>query len=142
MRETIAKREKGIYIFLVAISIFTAINSIGLLRFPIIQYLGIMAIVVSSMSAVIFSPWLFDRRPYIEAVGDTLVMVPGLKKITVKTSDITAVRVETAKGKSFFGKEKRTLIIEATVNGKTELFDLPEAKDVDAAYERLLQLIK
>ena len=142
MRETIAKRDKGLYIFLVAISIFTAINSIALLRFPIIKYLGIMAIVVSSMSAVIFSLWLFDRRPYIEAVGDTLVMVPGLKKITVKTSDITAVRVETANGKSFLGKEKRTLIIEATVNGKTELFDLPEAKDVDAAYERLSQLIK
>jgi hypothetical protein len=40
-----------------------------------------------------------------------------------------------------FNKGKKNLVIEAIVDGKTEIFNLPEAKDAAFAYERLLQLI-
>ena len=36
----------------------------------------------------------------------------------------------------------KNLVIEKIVDGETKVFVFPEAKDVDAAYERLLRLIK
>ena len=142
MREIITKRNKRLYIFLVVISLFAVINSIGLLNLSIFKYVGIVGLVVFSMTAIIFSIWLFDRRPYIEIVNDTLVMIPGLKNETVKISDITAVRLEEMKDKPLFNSGKKNLVIEATIDGKTKKIELPEAKDVDVAYERLSQLIK
>jgi hypothetical protein len=52
------------------------------------------------------------------------------------------VSLEEMKGKPLFNLGKKNLVIEVTIDGKTKKFELPEAKDVDVAYERLSQLIK
>ncbi len=146
MREIIAKKEKMSEVLLVALALLSLPGSIVMAQHPMaaVKIMAIIGIVAVSFAALVFGIMLFDMRPAIERVGDTLVIIPGCKKISLAIKDITSVRIEEfPPSGSKSGKNKKyQLVISAVVDGENRAYEMAGIHRVEDAFVRLNNLLQ
>lgn len=147
MREIIAKKNKIPYIYLLAMAAFSIPIQAMLLfsRVSLLRYFGIFGITMFSLMALLFLIPILDMRPAIERVDDTLVIIPLRKRVELKISDISSVKIEELpnQGKKKDAKNKKyQLVIKARVDGVEQSYEMNEIFHIEDAFVRLNQLLE
>ena len=147
MREVIAKNEKMSGALLVALAVFSLPGSIAMLQHPMaaVKIMAIIGIVAMSFAALVFGIMLFDMRPAIERVGDTLVIIPGCKRVSLAIKDITSVRIEEFppnSGNKNRKNKKYQLVISAVVDGESRTYEMAGLHQAEDAFVRLNDLLE
>ena len=147
MREIIAKKNKIPYIYLFALAAFSIPMPAMLLfsRVSLLRYFGIFSITMFSLMALLFLIPILDMRPAIERVDETLVIIPLRKRVELKISDISSVKIEELpnQGKKKDAKNKKyQLVIKATVDGVEQSYEMNEIFHIEDAFVRLNQLLE
>ena len=147
MREIIAKKNKIPYIYLLAMAAFSIPIQAMLLfsRVSLLRYFGIFGITMFSLMALLFLIPILDMRPALERVDDTLVIIPLRKRVELKISDISSVKIEELpnQGKKKDAKNKKyQLVIKARVDGVEQSYEMNEIFHIEDAFVRLNQLLE
>ena len=142
MHTSIVERKKGTYVYLLILSVFTlAVGVVNRNASLLFRYFSIPMMIACACLVINCIIILLNPHGAIELVGDTVVVRRGIRKTTIRVSDMIEV-FPTPYPNNPNSVQKNVVSIKLCTDGKEKILVCGDVKDVELAITKIAAFLK